>query len=112
MRSFKVYLAALSVALISLHAPAQTLDSNYVVIGAFRVLDNAVRFTAAANKNGFAAQYAIQPARNLYYVYILHTANRKEAFNLLIKIKVETDYKDAWVYMGKLGAEEVKIEPV
>ncbi len=117
MKFFKAYLAALSVALISIHAPAQTVDSNYVVIGAFGVLDNAVRFTAAANKNGFTAQYAIQPARNLYYVYILNTDNRKKAFNLVIKIKVETGYKDAWVYMGKLGAEEttkteVKIEPV
>src|SRR4030081_2826793 len=99
MKFFRVYLAALSFVLISFNSPAQTGDSNYVVIGAFRGLENAVRFTAAANKSGFAAQYAIQPARNLYYVYILNTDNRKKAFNLLIKIKVETNYKDAWVYM-------------
>jgi outer membrane protein OmpA-like peptidoglycan-associated protein len=117
MKFFNVYLAAVLFAFISFSAPAQTVDSNYVVIGAFRVLDNAVRFTAAANKKGFTAQYAIQPARNLYYVYILNTDNRKKAFNLVIKIKVETDYKDAWVFMGKLGTEEpirpeIKIEPV
>jgi outer membrane protein OmpA-like peptidoglycan-associated protein len=117
MKFFNVYLAAMLFAFISLRAPAQTVDSNYVVIGAFRVLDNAVRFTAAANKKGFAAQYAIQPARNLYYVYILNTDNRKKAFNMVIKIKVETNYKDAWVFMGKLGTEEtiqpeIKIEPV
>ena len=112
MKFFKVYLAALSFALISFSSLAQTTNSNYVVIGAFRVLDNAVRFTAAANKNGFTAQYALHPTRNLYYVYILNTANRKQAFNLLIKIKVETNYKDAWVYMGKLGEEIAKSEPV
>lgn len=117
MKFFQVSLAALSFALISFDTPGQTVDSNYVVIGAFRVLDNAVRFTAAASKSGFAAQYAIQPARKLYYVYVLNTDNRKSAFNLLIKVKVETNYKDAWVYMGKLGVEEttkpeVKIEPI
>jgi len=117
MKFLSVYLAALSLALISFSSRAQTTDSNYVVIGAFRVLDNAVRFTAASNKNGFAAQYAIQPSRNLYYVYILNTDDRKKAFNMLIKIKVETNYKDAWVFIGKLGTEEIakpeiKIEPV
>ena len=117
MKFSKVYLATLSIALISFSSPAQTANSNYVVIGAFRVLANAEHYTAVANKEGFTAQYAIQPARNLYYVYILNTDDRKKAFNLLIKIKVETNHKDAWVYMGKLGAEEVakvevKPEPV
>jgi len=113
MKFFKVYLAALSFALISFSSLAQTTNSNYVVIGAFRVLDNAVRYTAAANKNGFTAQYAMQPARNLYYVYILSTDDKKKAFNFLIKIKVESNYKDAWVFMGKLGVEETpKPEPV
>ncbi len=117
MKFFKVCLAAWSLALCSFSTQGQTQDSNYVVIGAFRVLDNAVRFTAAANKNGFSTQYAIQPVRNLYYVYILNTDDRKKAFNLLIKIKVETNYKDAWVFMGRLGAQEftrteVKTEPV
>ncbi|HLZ15547.1 MAG TPA: OmpA family protein [Cyclobacteriaceae bacterium] len=115
MKFLKVWLAALSFALISFHTVAQ--KSNYVVIGAFRVLNNAVRFTAAANKNNFTAQFAIQPERKLYYVYILGTDDRKKAFNLLIKIKVETEYRDAWVYIGKLGEEEivkkeVKTEPV
>ncbi len=89
---------------------AQDASSNYVVIGAFRVLDNAVRFTSAANKSGFKADYALQPARNLYYVYILNTDDKKKAFNLQIKVKVETDYKDAWVFMGKLGTDNVKPE--
>lgn len=113
MKFSKVYLATLSIALVSISSQAQTTNSNYVVIGAFRVLSNAERYTAMANKEGFTTQYAIHPTRNLYYVYILNTEDRKKAFNLLIKIKVETNHKDAWVYMGKLGAEEVaKVEEV
>jgi outer membrane protein OmpA-like peptidoglycan-associated protein len=100
------------------NAPGQTSapTANYVVIGAFRVLDNAIRFTAAANKNGFTAQFAINPAKELYYVYLLNTDVKKNAYNFLIKIKVETVYKDAWVFSGKLGKEDIvktapKVEP-
>ncbi len=122
MKFIKVCLAAFSFVLISYSSIAQNSPpSHYVVIGAFRVLDNAVRFTSAANKNGFKADYAIQPSRNLYYVYIMNTDDKKKAFNLLIKVKVETNYKDAWVFIGKLGTDdlskpvskpEVKTEPV
>ena len=79
--------------------------SNYVVIGAFAKLDNAVRFTNAANQDNFQAQYAIQTDRKLYYVFILNTTDRKRAFAFLVKIRVETKHKDAWVYIGKLGGE-------
>ena len=111
MKIFKVCLVVLSVALIPISSHAQNSNTHYVVIGAFRQLENAARFTATATTNGFAAQYAIQPARQLYYVYLLSTQDKKEAYNLLIKIKVETDYKDAWVFTGVLGKEEIS-QPV
>lgn len=96
----------------SFQGTSQTKENHYVVIGAFRVVDNAARFTSAANRNGFSAQYALQPNRNLFYVYLLATDDKKKAYNFLIKIKVETNYKDAWVYSGKLGTEELtKPEP-
>lgn len=83
--------------------------SNYVVIGAFAKLNNAVRFTDAANQDNFQAQYAINPQRKLYYVFILNTLDRKKAFSFLLRIRIETKYKDAWVYNGRLGEET---EPV
>lgn len=99
--------------------------SNYVVIGVFAKFDNAVRFTNAANQDNFRAQYAIHPNSKLYYVFILNTADRKRAFSFVVKIKVETKYNDAWVYVGKLGettpgveskpvpvVEEKPVEPV
>lgn len=79
--------------------------SNYVVIGAFAKLNNAVRFTDMANQESFRAQYAINTRQKLYYVFILNTAERKNAFSFLIKIRVETKFKDAWVYEGKLGED-------
>ncbi len=79
--------------------------SNYVVIGAFAQHENAVKYTDAANLDNFQAQYGIHAQRKLYYVFILNTEDRKKAFSFLLKIRVETMYKDAWVYMGKLGNE-------
>ncbi len=109
MMPLRLPLVVLLLAFISASVPAQNSiqPKHYVVIGAFRMLDNAVRFTTMANKKGFTTQYAINPARQLYYVYILDTDEKQKAFNLLIKIKVETNYKDAWVFSGKLGKEDI-----
>ncbi|MBS1559001.1 MAG: OmpA family protein [Bacteroidetes bacterium] len=105
MKRMKFSLVILGLALVSFQSPAQ--DRYYVVIGAFRYQSNAARFTATASQNGFSAHYDLQPKRQLYYVYILNTDQKRQAFNLLIKTKVETIYKDAWVFIGKLGTEEV-----
>jgi hypothetical protein len=78
-------------------------SSFYVVVGAFAQLENAVRYTDAATLDNFPAQYAIQTDRNLYYVFLLNVAERPRAITFLRKIKAETKYKDAWLYIGKLG---------
>lgn len=95
----------------SVLAQTQSNVEHYVVIGAFRNHDNAIRWTDAANKKNFIAQYAINPTNKLYYVYILETTDKRKAFSLMLKIRVETTYKDAWVFSGTLG-EEVKEVPV
>lgn len=80
-------------------------EKHYVVIGAFAKHDNAIRWTNEANSKNFSAQYAMNQARKLYYVYILQTENRRNAFSFMMKIRVETEYKDAWVFSGQLGTE-------
>lgn len=79
---------------------------NYLVIGAFAVHNNAVRLTDKANKMNFSAQYAIYPLRKLYYVYLLETDDRKHAFAQVLKIRMDTEFKDAWVFTGILGARQ------
>lgn len=104
---------------VVLLAPSKVFAQNeyYVTIGVFAVKDNAVRYTAKANKAGFNAQYAINTKRNYYYVYLLQSNERRSAFAFLIKIRAETEYKDAWVFIGHLGidqpapAEEKPVEP-
>ena len=85
-------------------ASAQNVAQDYyVTIGVFGVQDNAIRYTAKANKMGFSSQYAINPLQKLYYVYLLQTPDRKKANVFIIKLKAESEFKDAWPFIGHLG---------
>jgi outer membrane protein OmpA-like peptidoglycan-associated protein len=82
---------------------AQTPDNYYVVIGVFRIHDNAIRLTENANKLSLMTDYTLNSRQNLYYVYVLQTTEKARAYSFLIKVKATTPYKDAWVYKGVLG---------
>jgi outer membrane protein OmpA-like peptidoglycan-associated protein len=96
---------------ISLHAQSST--NYYVIIGVFKRLDNATRLVDKANKQGYTAEYATNASNQLNYVYVAGTSEKRKAYAQAVKLRVETEYKDAWVYEGQLGdAPIVKMEPV
>lgn len=78
--------------------------SNYVVIGAFASKANAEKFTAAAVTNSFDARFDINTVRNLFYVYVLRTDNWKQASAEALRLRAQSAYTDAWVFIGDLGA--------
>jgi len=90
----------------------QTPPHHYVVIGVFAMHDNAIRYTDHANKRNFNAQYAKKPDRNLYYVYLLDTEDKRQAFAFLMKIRVETEFKQAWVFSGHLGEQQAVVQEI
>lgn len=96
------------------HQISALQPSNYVVIGAFAIENNAVRFTAYAKKKALNAHFEINPNRNLYYVYVLDTDDRQRAVIEAIRLREETEFVDAWVFGGMLGTEEKgeDIQPV
>lgn len=85
---------------------------RHVIVGVFRVLDNAVRFTDKANKQSFSAGYVQNPRNKLYYVYIFQSTEPKKAQAFMMKVRLETEYKDAWVYKGSLGSPIQEETPV
>ena len=90
---------------------AQTIAQEYyVTIGVFGVQDNAIRYTDRANKMGFSSQYAINTRQKLYYVYLLQTSDRKKANAFIIKLKAESQFKDAWPFIGQLGHDQPIVE--
>jgi outer membrane protein OmpA-like peptidoglycan-associated protein len=87
-------------------AYAQLSDEypNYVVIGAFKYHKNAIRFTSRASKDlKVNARYEMNPNRNLYYVYVLNTADRELAIAEATRLREESAFNDTWVYSGYLG---------
>jgi outer membrane protein OmpA-like peptidoglycan-associated protein len=76
---------------------------NYVVIGAFAIEKNAVKFTEQANSMNHHAQFDVNPNRKLFYVYVLSTADRDQAIAEALRLRKETQYDDAWVYHGAIG---------
>jgi outer membrane protein OmpA-like peptidoglycan-associated protein len=84
----------------------ETEITYYVVMGAFRKEENAKRWTSQMQKIGFPeAVYEMMPVRLLYYVYVMKTTDKKQAYANVLKVKAETEVKDAWVFHGRLGEE-------
>lgn len=104
-------------ALFNVAAAQSEPKENYVTIGVFGQgkQDYAIRFTDHATKLGFTAQYAINPKRKLYYVFLLQSDDFRKAVSFMIQIRAESEFKDAWVFVGNLGKDyEVaqRTEPV
>jgi outer membrane protein OmpA-like peptidoglycan-associated protein len=78
--------------------------SNYVVIGAFAIPENAQKFVKQANPQ-FHAEYQLNANRNLYYVYVLKTADKGQAFEQARQLREKSPYTDTWVYNGSLDMQ-------
>jgi len=91
---------------INTKAQSVAQKNYYVVIGVFSGLEGAEKLTDDANLKGFNAHYALQHKKNLYYVYLLQSAEKKKAKSFLNQIQKETEYKKAWLYKGKLADDQ------
>jgi len=100
---------------------AQESPVYFVTIGVFGRMDNTTRLVAKANQQGYEANYVVDNVRKLNYVYVLKTSEKRKAFAYAIKLRAETEYRDAWVFISNLeGAspeelpqiEEKKSEPI
>jgi len=105
--AFLIRTALLSFAFLAFvadHALAQTAPEQpyYVIVGGFASRDNAERFTAHVLGQNYPARYALNTNRKLYYVYVRLTADKQNAKQLAYRLRLETKFKDAWIYNGSL----------
>ncbi len=108
-KCYAIALIGLLILQSAFKAPGQLPDPqypNYVVIGAFEFKKNAVKFTNHASKE-HTVSYEINPSRNLYYVYILKTNDKKQAIEEALRLQSNSPYNDTWVYSGPLGGEVI-----
>jgi outer membrane protein OmpA-like peptidoglycan-associated protein len=78
----------------------------YVVVGGFAVHKNAERFTEHVLAENYPARYAFNPVRKLYYVYVRVTADKQSARQLAYRLRLESEFKGAWIYQGSLEGNE------
>lgn len=97
-------LALACTALFAEPGPTESV-SNYVVIGAFSIEENAIHFAELAKKQHLNAAIEMNTSRHLFYVYVMHTGDRSIAIEEAKKLRVKTAYNDTWVYSGLLGKE-------
>jgi outer membrane protein OmpA-like peptidoglycan-associated protein len=77
---------------------------NYVVIGAFSIHKNAIRFTSHAHNDlNMPAQFELNEDRKLYYVYVLSTLDRSQAIKIAMRLRHDSEFTDTWVYSGGFG---------
>lgn len=89
-----------------------SVETSYVVIGAFAYKNNAIRFTAYARERSLDANYALNPDRNLYYVYVFSSPNVTAAIEEVHRVRAMEGFGDAWVYQGFLGESTISTPTV
>ncbi|MEO1053373.1 MAG: OmpA family protein [Bacteroidota bacterium] len=76
---------------------------NYVVVGAFAYHKNAIRFTDRVRNLDMDANYALNPQRNLYYVFVYSGDDINTAIQTVHRVRSNAEFADAWVYTGQLS---------
>jgi outer membrane protein OmpA-like peptidoglycan-associated protein len=97
--------------ILTIDANAQT-NQYYVVIGAFAKESNAKKFSGFSRSRFFQSTYEINPSRKLFYVYVIKTSDKEEAFNQVRILQKEDAFGDSWVFNGSLGTSKPTVVAV
>lgn len=72
---------------------------NYVVVGAFSVKAYAYRFAREIRSKGYTTTTALNPQKDLYYVYIFASYDLEEARKVRDEYRSQNIFGDAWIFM-------------
>ena len=98
----------LAVFLVFQSVQAQDVFSPfYVVIGAFKSEENAQKYCTYAHEQNLPAVYAHNQERGMYYVYVRATQTKDVADDILIRLRNNTVFRDAWVFNGVLSGSNL-----
>jgi type IX secretion system PorP/SprF family membrane protein len=72
---------------------------HYLVIGAFKVMENATHYLMTLKKKGFdEVSLAINPKNNLYYVYIFSSYDIEETRKARNQYRMRKPFGEAWIF--------------
>lgn len=101
MKTFKLIICLFLFAQVA-KVNAQS-ETYYVVIGAFAKESNAKKFSGFARSRFFQSTYELNPTRGLFYVYVIKTGIRNDAYDQVRILQKENAFRDSWVFNGVLG---------
>ncbi|HEY5747372.1 MAG TPA: OmpA family protein [Chryseolinea sp.] len=96
-----------TVAINRSQAQGQSYPYYYVVVGGFASQTNAEHFTTHVHELNYPARYAFNANRKLYYVYVRVTKDKQQARETTYRLRLETEFKKAWIYNGPLEGSGV-----
>jgi hypothetical protein len=73
----------------------------YVVVGAFSVKNYAYRFARQIKAKGYSATAALNPKKDLFYVYIFSSYDVEEAKKVRTQYRAHNLFGDAWIFIMK-----------
>jgi len=100
-------LISFAVALVS---HAQSNPKCYVVVGAFKLKQNAENYLGYLSNKALDAEHRFNSHRNLHYVYSFTSENRELAKEQLFQVRENyPDLQDAWLYAGDFNNPHIPI---
>ncbi len=112
---FWMPLALVLVTLQTLSAQSSRREgqANFVlVIGAYKVPENAARHARQAKKQKYQPSVELNNDKNLYYVSIMQTDDHDAAINEAKKLQSSGPFRDAWVFSRVPYTPPVVEQPV
>jgi outer membrane protein OmpA-like peptidoglycan-associated protein len=72
-------------------------DGQYVVVGSFKIVNNAIAYSRMLTAKGVSATAEKDVVTGLNYVHLGKENNRGEAITKVLALRQEKQFKDAWV---------------
>jgi len=95
----------------TIHAQENNLDDGYyVTVGVYAKSKEAYAksYTEKLSKD-FDSEYGYSPKREYFYVYVFSSKNFKESLSEMRRLRKETSFSDAWVYVHRAGISDVPL---
>jgi type IX secretion system PorP/SprF family membrane protein len=78
--------------------PLEMEPGNYVIVGSFRIEQNAKNYQNTVTKSGREAFLGFNSVKQLYYVYIYTNTNIDRAREEVLKTRQNKQYEKAWIF--------------
>lgn len=82
--------------------PKEEPAEFYIVLGAFKNQQNALKLIREMKDRGLLPQMFYQLEKNYYYVYLFKSNNREAALAELIKERERNRFPDVWIYKAPI----------